>query len=128
MSLCQYWHYKYQKIYLGLFKLCTIFYQSCFWQTWVNIEHFSNDFVHFVSWWPSSLARSHEFASFTKLNELYLDREDPWYCHFLGSKWIKRVFRPQHSQFLKLYFFKLAQIWLLGVPFHRVSHILVQFV
>ena len=74
---------------------------------------------------PSSLARSHEFAWFIKLDELYLDREDPWYCHFHESRWIKMVFRPQHSQFFKLFFFKLAQIWLLGVPFHRVSHILV---
>ena len=80
--------------------------------------------THYASG-PSSWARLHEFAWFIKLDELYLDREDPWYCHFHESRWIKMVFRPQHSQFLKLFLFKLAQIWLLGVPFHRVSHILV---
>ena len=52
---------------------------------------------------PSSLACLHEFAWFIKLDELYLDREDPWCCHFHGPRWTKRVFRPQHSQFLKLF-------------------------
>ena len=66
--------------------------------------------VHYVAA-NFSWACWHEFAWFVKLDELYMDREDPWYCHFHGRKWSKMVFKAKH--FSKFFFlkYKLMQIW-----------------
>ena len=49
--------------------------------------------VHYVRQ-PSSLAQKIEEDKFSKLNELNLDRDDPWYCPFHELRWTKMVFRP----------------------------------
>ena len=75
----------------------------------ILISHFYND-VHYVRR-PSSLACWNELKRFLKLNQQHFGWEDPWQWNLDGPRWSWMVFRPWHSQFLRVFLFKLAQIW-----------------
>ena len=68
------------------------------------------DVTHYVRR-PSSLAWLKRVESFLKLNQQHFGWEDPWHWNLDGQRWSWMVFRPWHSQFLRVFLFKLDQIW-----------------